>query len=57
VRRTLLFLTLPALLTSCGVTTHMTDSLTCLGFCQHTRVEHETKPEPKKENLNEQAER
>lgn len=43
------------LLTSCGATTHVTDTLTCLGFCQKTRVEHETKPESKKENPGEQA--
>lgn len=45
-RKLLFAVTLP-MLSSCGAVSHMTDSLTCLGFCQHTRVEHETTPEPK----------
>ena len=54
-RRALLVLTLP-LLSSCGATTHVTDTLTCLGFCQKTRVEHETKPEVKQSTNKENPE-
>lgn len=42
-RKLLLVVTLP-LMSSCGAVSHMTDSLTCVGFCQRTRVEHETTP-------------
>jgi hypothetical protein len=45
-KRALLVLMLP-LMSSCGSTTHVTDTLTCLGFCQKTRVEHESTPETK----------
>lgn len=44
--RKLLLLPPLLLLASCGSTTHMTDSLTCLGFCARTRIEHETQPAP-----------
>lgn len=45
-RALLAFLSLP-LLSSCSAVSHMTDSLTCVGFCQRTRVEHQTTPPEK----------
>ena len=44
-RALLACLSLP-LLSSCSAVSHMTDSLTCVGFCQHTRIEHESQPAP-----------
>lgn len=43
--RALLLCLLP-LLSSCGTSRHMTDSLTCFGFCAHVRVEHDQTPAP-----------
>ena len=48
----LLLACLSLLLSSCGATKHVTDTLTCIGVCQSTRVEHQTTP-PEKGNTKE----